>query len=172
MPSDAEFLVLRQTIASRGTVRMVLAPVTFFSWAGAVLVLMVWSDLPIGALLSLAVLAAGFEAVHALHVGVERIGRYLQVFHEEAAGRGQWEITAMQAGPPLPGAGVDPLFTVLFLIASVLNMIPALLPRPVPIELGVVGALHLAFVVRLVRARTAATRQRASDLEMYRKLQR
>ena len=35
-------------------------------------------------------------------------------------------------------------------------------------EMGVIGVLHLAFVVRVVRARGAAARQRAVELESFR----
>jgi hypothetical protein len=173
--TEPEFAALRQTIATRGTIRIVIAPATVFAWASVTLVLTLFSDLPVAALLSLAVLAGGFEAIHALHVGVERIGRYLQVFYEEAGGQGPatpplWETTAMQVGPALPGGGVDPLFTALFLCATVLNLIPALLPAPTPLEIGVVSALHLAFIVRIMRARVAAKRQRAAELDRYRLL--
>src|SRR5262249_10601333 len=78
--AESEYRVLRQTIATRGTVRMAVVPLTIIGWSATTLVLMLFSQLPMGSLLSLAVLAAGFETVHALHVGVERIGRYLQVF--------------------------------------------------------------------------------------------
>jgi hypothetical protein len=66
-------------------------------------------------------LAAGFEAVFALHVGVERIGRYLQVFHEDAGGPPAWERHAMAFGPPSAGGRVDPLFSGLFAAAAVLT---------------------------------------------------
>jgi hypothetical protein len=175
--TEAEFGVLRQTIATRGTIRIVLMPATFFTWAAVTLVLMLFSELPIAALLSLAVLAAGFEAIHALHVGVERIGRYIQVYYEEAAGADEtpgsaprWETTAMQIGPALPGGGIDPLFSVLFLCATVLNVIPVLLPQPQPIEIGVLAALHAVFGIRVIRARIAAARQRSVELERYRKI--
>lgn len=175
--TEAEFGVLRQTIATRGTIRIVLIPATFFTWAAVALVLMLFSELPIAALLSLAVLAAGFEAIHALHVGVERIGRYIQVYYEETSGADEppgsaprWETTAMQAGPALPGGGVDPLFSVLFLSATVLNVIPVLLPQPQAIEIGVIAALHAVFGIRVIRARIAAAKQRAADLEIYRKI--
>ena len=46
-------------------------------------------------LVPLLILVAGFEAIFALHVNVERIGRYLQVFHEDDDG---WEQVAMQFG--------------------------------------------------------------------------
>ncbi|MGH7553944.1 MAG: hypothetical protein ACREMQ_13055, partial [Longimicrobiales bacterium] len=117
----------------------------------------------------MAVLVGGFEAIHALHVGVERIGRYVQVYYESSESGPQWETTAMAIGPALPGGGVDPLFTVLFALAAFVNVIPALLPAPIDVrEIGVIGALHAAFVVRLVRARGAAARQRAVELESYR----
>jgi hypothetical protein len=173
--AESEFAVLRQTIATRGTVRIVTAPLTFFTWAAIVLVLVLFSELPIAALLSLAVLIAGFEAIHALHVGVERIGRYLQVYYEDTtpevpAGAPRWETTAMRAGPGLPGAGADPLFSILFLGATVLNLVAVFLPQPVPIEIGVIGVLHLLFALRVVRARLAASKQRRVELERYRAL--
>jgi hypothetical protein len=152
----------------------VIAAITFFFWVAAALVLVLFSELPIAALLSLAVLVAGFEAVHALHVGVERVGRYIQVFYEEASeGTGlqpRWETTAMQVGPALPGGGVDPLFSALFLCATVINLVPMMLPMPEPIEMGVIGVLHATFVIRVIRARIAAAKQRAVELERYRSL--
>jgi len=171
---DSEYLVLRQTIATRGTVRMVMVPVTIVGWSATTLVLMLFSQLPVGALLSLAVLAAGFETVHALHVGVERIGRYLQVFYEERGPTDEivprWETTAMAVGPTLPGGGVDPLFSILFLSATALNLIPMALPGMTMVEAAVIGALHLALAVRIIRARAAAGRQRAVELDRYREL--
>jgi hypothetical protein len=168
--NDAEFRVLRQTIAARGTARILLVPLTLTAWAALTLTLVLFSNLPIAALLPLGVLAAGFEAIHALHVGVERIGRYLQVFYEEQGNGARWEWAAMQTGTPLPGGGVDPLFTALFLSALVVNLVPALLPSPTSVELGAVGMVHAAFAVRVMRARIAARRQRATELEQYRQL--
>jgi hypothetical protein len=166
----SEFTVLRQTIASRGTVRVVLLVVTLLGWAALAVVLLLFSVLPVAVVYPLAVLAAGFEGIHALHVGVERIGRYLQVYFEGEPDGPRWETTVVSVGPALPGGGIDPLFAVLFSCAAVLNLIPALLLQPIPIEIGVLGALHLAFVVRVVRARGAAARQRAVELESFRAL--
>ncbi len=168
--TDSEFTALRQTIAVRGTVRIALLPVTFLGWAGLTTVLVLFSQLPVTVLLPLAILVAGFEAIHALHVGAERIGRYLQVFYEGELDGPRWETTAMAVGPALPGGGIDPLFTVVFTCATVINLLPALLPRPTPIEMGVIGLLHAAFLLRLVRARGAAARQRAVELESFRAL--
>ena len=77
----------------------------------------------------------------------------------------------MAVGPALPGGGIDPLFSVLFVGATLISLVLALLVRPTPVELGVLGALHAAFVVRVVRARGAAARQRAVELESFKGLQ-
>jgi hypothetical protein len=166
--SESEFAILRQTISSRGTTRVALLPVTLLGWAALACQLLFVSDVPLASLFSLAVLVGGFEAIHALHVSVERIGRYVQVYYESSEDGPRWETTAMKVGPALPGGGIDPLFTVVFVCATVINLIPALLPSPMRLQLGVIGLLHAAFLVRLVRARGAAARQRAVELESYR----
>jgi len=127
---ESEFTILRQTISSRGTTRIVLLPVTLLGWAALACQLLFVSDVPLASLFSLAVLVAGFEAIHALHVGAERIGRYVQVYYESREDGPRWETTAMKVGPALPGGGIDPLFTVVFICATVINLIPALLPSP------------------------------------------
>ncbi len=166
--TEAEYTALRQTIASRGTARMALVPVTFIGWAVVAATLTVLGGQPATSLFPLAVLAGGFEAIHALHVGVERIGRYLQVFYESTPGGPTWETTAMSVGPALPGGGVDPLFTALFACGTLVNLIPAIVSSPTRVELLVIGVLHAGLIARFVRARGAATRQRAVDLESYR----
>jgi hypothetical protein len=166
--SESEFTILRQTISSRGTTRIVLLPVTLLGWSALACQLLFVSDVPLASLFSLAVLVAGFEAIHALHVGVERIGRYVQVYYESSEGGPRWETTAMKVGPALPGGGIDPLFTLVFVCATVINLIPALLPAPGRVQLSVLGLLHVAFLVRLLRARGASARQRAVELETYR----
>ena len=168
----AEFTALRRTIAARGTVRSVIAPVACTAWAALTLGVLLYADLPAATLLSLAVLVGGFEAVHALHVGVERIGRYLQVFYEGGGSAGpQWETTAMTVGPALPGGGVDPLFSAVFVMAALLNLGAAtLVPQPTWPEFAFLAVFHAAFVFRVVRARMAATRQRAVELESFKAL--
>lgn len=168
--SETEFAVLRETIGRRGTTRMLLLPVTIIAWAAVALVLLLFADLPAAALYSLAILAAGFEAIHALHVGAERIGRYLQVHYETEPHGPRWETTAMAVGPALPGGGIDPLFSVIFVAATMANLIIVLLPRPTTLELSMLGVLHLLFLVRVIRARGAAARQRAVELESFRAL--
>jgi hypothetical protein len=151
---------------------MVLFPVTMIAWATLALIVLTFAEAPVASLLPLAIIVGGFEAIHALHVGVERIGRYLQVCYENAETGPRWETIAMAVGPALPGGGVDPLFTFVFASATFINIIPALTvqPRPTATELGVIGVLHLSTVIRIVRARGAAARQRAVELESFRAL--
>ena len=151
---------------------MVLFPVTIIAWASLALIVLTFAEAPVASLFPLAVLAGGFEAIHALHAGVERIGRYLQVYYENLETGPQWETIAMKVGPALPGGGIDPLFTLVFASATFVNVVPALAlqPRPTAIELGVIGVLHVALVIRIVRARGAAARQRAVELESFRQI--
>ena len=168
--SDAEYAVLRHTIASRGTTRIVLFPIAMIAWAGLAFIVLTFAEAPMASLYPLAVLVGGFEAIHALHVGVERIGRYLQVYYENVETGPRWENTVMSVGPALPGGGIDPLFSVVFASATFVNIIPvlALQPRATTTELAVIAALHLLLIVRIVRARGAAARQRAVELETFR----
>ena len=166
----AEFTALRHAISARGTVRIAIAAVTVGVWAILAVVLVLFSDLPLAVLLPLLVLVGGFEAVHGLHAGVERIGRYLQVYYEEGPEAPQWETAAMSVGPALPGGGVDPLFSVLFIGAAVLNLAAALPVAPIWQELAFLGVCHAAFGIRIIRARLAASRQRAIELESFKAL--
>src|SRR5262245_40348097 len=106
-PSQSEFTVLRQTIAVRGTVRMALLPLTVLGWSSFTVALRHGRStiVPLLSLVPLSVLIGGFEAIHALNVGFERIGRYLQVYYEGTADGPTWETTAMSIGPGLPGGG-------------------------------------------------------------------
>ena len=165
--SESEFAVLRSTIATRGTVRMAVLPLTVIGWALLAAGVFLYAEMPMAVVFPLAVLVAGFEAVHALHVGVERIGRYLQVNYESLPGAPQWESTAMRVGPALPGGGIDPLFTVVFMSTTFANLVPVAAIEVTRIEFGVLAMLHVIFIIRLVRARGAAARQRAVDLETF-----
>jgi hypothetical protein len=169
--TSAEFAVLRQTIALRGTTRMALVPLTLLGWAVMTLGVMLYSGPPAATIVSLVVLVGGFEAVHALHVGAERIGRYLQVYYEALPNGPRWETAVMTVGPALPGGGIDPLFSVVFVGTTLVNMIPVLVPTLTTVELGVIGLLHAGFIFRVVRARRAASRQRAVELESFKAMQ-
>ena len=163
-----EFSVLRQTIAMRGTARMLIVPATCLGWAAIATVV---TATPAAGLVPLAVLVTGFEAVHALHVGTERIGRYLQVFYEAGGDGPRWESTAMAVGPALPGGGIDPLFAGVFVGVTLLNLVVASPLRSEPVVAATTVALHLGFAIRIVRARLAASRQRAVELESFKALQ-
>ena len=163
---DEEFSALRATIRERGTVRMILLPVTLALWAGTAIATTAAVALPIAALVPLLVLAAGFEAIYALHVNVERIGRYIQVFHETEGG---WEHVAMAFGQRFPGGGPDALFSGLFLIATALNYLPIALGGTTP-ELIVAAILHLLLAFHIGTARRRAALQRQQDLERFEKI--
>lgn len=174
MTPDLEFSALRTTIASRGTVRVVLVPLSIAAWATLARGGFLPSPLGLTALVPLAVLFAGFEAVRALHVAIERIGRYLQVFHEGRPGSREdlpkWETTAMADGARLPGAGVDPLFTWVFVGATLVNAGLALGASERSLDAVAVLAAHAALVGRMWYARRAAALQRAHDLAHFTRL--
>ena len=166
-----EYRTLRDTIRERGTARVYVFLAGLAAWGALTIATAALASLPVATFLPLLVLAAAFEAVFSLHVGVERIGRYVQVFLEDPEDEDKdnlgWEHVVMEAGPPLRGTSVDPLFTVYFLIATLLNFVPVLLAEPVPLEVSVVGAAHVLVAVRMMLARRAASHQRAADLARF-----
>jgi hypothetical protein len=159
---------MRATIRERGTARMVLIPFIFIGWAGTAVATAAVITVAMSTLVPLLVLVAGFEAVFALHLNVERIGRYLQVFHEQDDG---WERVAMRFGQQFPGSGPDPLFSRHFLLATSVNFLPAALGGAVP-ELVIIAILHLIFINRVRLARAFAATQRVKDLERFQALHR
>lgn len=159
-----EYVALRATVRERGTARMVLVPFVFLGWAAAAIATAGIITVALSTIIPLLVLAAGFEAVFALHVNVERIGRYLQVFHEAEAPA--WEHVAMEFGRQFPGTGPDPLFSRLFLFGCSVNFIPAALGGETW-ELLAVGIPHLLAMYRIRMARDFAGRQRAEDLKRF-----
>jgi len=167
---DAEFRALRATIQQRGTMRMVVLPIVFIGWAGTAVATAAVITVAISTLVPLLILVAGFEAVFALHVNVERIGRYLQVFHEgEESG---WETTVSRFAQQFPGAALDPLFSRLFVLATSVNFLPAALGWENMAELVVLAALHLVFINRVRLARSFVASQRADDLQRFIALRR
>jgi hypothetical protein len=164
-----EYQNLRATIRERGTARVWIFVVGLAAWGGLVAAL--WRpDRPAwGMLVPLVVLAAAFEAIFALHTGVERIGRYLQVFHE--AERAGWEHRVMAlGGAGAPTGGGDALFSRIVIVAVLVNFVAGASASPVPAELVVLTGAHLAAIGRVLDARRRAAGQRASDLALFRKL--
>jgi hypothetical protein len=169
---QVEYTALRATIRERGTARVCIFAAGIVAWGAVATATAALASTPVSTLLPLVVLAAIFEAVFALHIGVERIGRYLQVFYETGPDTPRWEHAAMAFGRPSGAVGLDALFTAVFLLACALNLIPALIIGPTPPELIFVGGAHALFVVRLVAARAGARAQRAVDLARFRELRR
>jgi hypothetical protein len=173
-----EYIALRATIRERGTARVCIFAGGIAAWTAATIATAALASAPIATLLPLILLTAVFEAIFALHIGVERIGRYLQVFHEThdqsggSGGSDGWEHAAMAFGRPQGAASTDALFTAIFVLAALFNMAPALLLSPAPVELIFVGGAHALFVLRLLVARQAAAKQRAIDLERFQQLKR
>jgi hypothetical protein len=171
---------MRATIRERGTARMFLVPLIFIGWAGTAVATAAVITVAVSTLVPLLILVSGFEAVFALHVNVERIGRYLQVFHEKR-GEGDrpgeeqrndgWEQVAMQFGERFPGAGPDPLFSRHFLLATSVNFLPAALGGDIS-EIVLLAILHLVFINRIRMARAFAATQRVKDLERFETLLR
>jgi hypothetical protein len=172
-----EYRALRATIRERGSLRTIVIGLTVLSWAALTIVGQITGYLPVLGLVTLLVLVAGFEIVYALHVGVERIGRYLQARYETGAGLPGWEHAAMALGtPPALRLGVDPLATGLLITAAILNLLPtALVSIDGPVVAGVVSlellasaSIHLLFIIHMLRRRRLAGIQRERDLHFFR----
>ena len=160
-----EYISLRATISRRGTARVYIFALGAAAWAALTLATLALALPPVATLIPLVALAATFEAVLALHVGVERIGRYLLVVHGD-----QWERYAGTFGRPAGAIAVDALFTTPFLVAAVLTMIPLLATRPIVQELVVVAGSVLAFIVRVLVGRAGTSRQRGVDEKRFREM--
>lgn len=165
-----EYRALRATIRERGTARVWVFVAGIAAWAALTATIAALASPPVATLLPLLVLAAAFEGVFALHVGVERVGRYIQVKFEEDGGG--WEHASMAFGRPHGAAAADALFIVPFLLAACFNVAPALIAEPTGPELVFVGGAHALFVLRLIVARVAAARQRAIDLARFQELRK
>jgi hypothetical protein len=164
-----EYTALRATIRERGTARVWIFVAGLAAWAALVVTTATVSTLPLATLLPLLVLAATFEAIFGLHIGVERVGRYIQVFFEDDSERG-WEHTAMAFGRTPGPVGTDPLFAKIFWLATFVNLLPALLYRPVPVEWIACGAPHVLLAIRILVAKRQAGQQRAIDLARFQQM--
>ena len=175
-PRRSEYLVLRRTIAVRGSLRPLLLIIGTSTWAVTLLAILAWLPFPVAAAVPLLVLAATFEGINPLHFGAERIGRYLQVFYEEAGQPDRaltdtpsWERVAMRFGK-VPGVGGHPLFVPIFFLATAANYLAVLLPGPVALEMAVMAVPHVAFLAWLVAADRAMRSQRDLELQEFRRI--
>ena len=167
---QSEYETLRATIRERGTARVCAVLGGLGMWGLLVIALRLAGFHGGVALVPLLILAATFEINYFVHTGVERIGRYIQVFYEDASGTAGWETTAMNYGARFPG-GSDPLFVAIFSLSAAVNFLSALASsagQPEWIALHLIG--HLAFAYRIVSARRLAAAQRATDLDRFRSL--
>ena len=165
-----EYKALRATILERGTTRHWMLVAGLGVWSALTIAVAALASAPVATLVPLLFLAATFEAMFALHTGVERVGRYLQVFHETVPDEAAWEHTAMAYGRTFGGGGMDALFSPIFWVATLFNFLPVVLTGPAAMDWAVVGAVHLLFIVRVVIARQQSGRQRAVDLERFAQL--
>ena len=171
-----EYRALRATIRERGSLRFLVTSITFSAWAAVLTTLCAVTVVPTFVLVPLVLLVAGFELNLAIHVGVERVGRYLQVKYERdpqsAAG---WEHAVMNL--QVARGGVDALFLVVFLSALALNFVVALwLAAAItgPDEVGavraetlVVAVLHAIVAARWLQAAKYARSQRTRELPAF-----
>ena len=163
--------------------RVVVTTITFVFWAGLLLTTVALFVVAPLALIPLLVLAAGFEVVFALHVGVERIGRVIQTKYESGSDLPGWEHAAMKIGAASQAGGrTDPLFTWCFMLATALNLMAVLIVQtdpgaleeaiatldgPPPWSFALFAAIHAAFIARLMAARRFARSQRERDLQLF-----
>lgn len=166
-----EYRALRDTIRERGTARHWVVVVGLGIWAALTLAGSVIA-LPALTLVPLLVLVATFEVVFTLHTGVERVGRYIQIFHEDTAAPTAWEQVAMAYGRAFGGGGIDALFSPVFAASTLVNFIPVALSGSVAVDWTIVGAVHMLFIVRIWSARRQAAGQRAVDLDRFARLKR
>ncbi len=168
--NQAEYVALRHTISERGTVRLCAVLGGMVAWAALAIALTISGSSGAVMLVPLVILAATFEINFFIHTGVERIGRYIQVFYEERTNAVGWETTAMHYGAAFR-SGLDPLFSSIFAAAALVNFLTALVPVnrwPGWVALSLIA--HLAFGYRIVSAKKLAASQRAVDLDRFRNL--
>lgn len=179
-----EYRALRDVIGRRGSLRTVLIVTTVVAWAViAALVASLVVAMPLAFLLSLLVLVAGFEAAHALHIGAERIGRYLYVRYE-SVGAGtagartpvapMWEaaIAAFEAGRlPFGGRPSGAHFAPVFILATLTNLALASLSAT-PVERAAMATIHALVIARIALARTASRNQRRDDQAEFERILR
>jgi hypothetical protein len=171
-----EYSALRETIRTRGGARPFACLLGVIAWAAVLVAVLTWLANPVAAVVPLLVLLASFEVVRSLHLGVERIGRYVQVFFEEDAGGSAptappaWEHTAMVFGPSVPGAGVHPYFLPVYVMAIVVNFLAVLFPGPVIVELLTLAVPHLVFLVWVIYCDRGMRQQRVAELARFRAL--
>jgi hypothetical protein len=168
---ELEYQALRATIRERGTLRVCAILIGLAVWAALALGLLAADLAGAATMVPLIILAGTFEVSFFVHTGVERVGRYVQVFYEEARNVIAWETAAMNYGRSFPGGQPDPLFIRLFASAAVVNFVSSfVLTTRRPGWMVISFLAHLVFAWRLVSARRSSAAQRALDLDRFRTL--
>lgn len=166
-----EYRSLRAVIRERGSLRVALFVGTVAAWALAAAAVAALLVQPLAALVPLLILVAGFEAVHALHVGAERIGRYLYVRYEIDGGPA-WERTIGAFGSgqlPVLGRPSGAHFALVFALAVAANFMLLVLSA-LPVELAALAVIHGLAIVRFAAAASAAAGLRAQDEARFKEL--
>ncbi len=162
--STHEYAAVRQAITQRGQTKAIVALVGFLGWATLWTAAFALVNDVRAVAVSLAVLWVAFEIIRPLHIGAERLGRYLQVFHETPGQLPAWEHTAMALGAAVPGAAGHPLYVPLFVGATLLNGTALWVEGPLTFEGALMLGPHLALLWWLWRADRAMRVQRTDDL--------
>jgi hypothetical protein len=170
-----EFMALRETIRARGTARPLAFLGGLVAWAAVLSTVLIWLPYPMASVVPLLILLATFEVVRTIHLGVERIGRYIQVFFEERTGGTPggppaWEHVAMRFGPSLPGAGGHPFYQPIVLLATVVNFLAVVLPGPLLVEVTTLAIPHVALIAWMFYCDRGMRKQRASELARFREI--
>jgi hypothetical protein len=169
-----EYDSLRAALRLRVTLGPVLLVAVILGWAALTLWVFTTDVVSAATLVPLVMLAAGFEALYALHVSAERLARYIQVEYEETASASpaaapRWETTSLSYRQRFTPSGSNALFSALFFIATIVNYVPAAVSGTVQ-ELAGVGLAHTLFAVRILVASRRAARLRSEDLDRFRTL--
>ncbi len=159
-----EYRALRAAIGRRGSLKAVLVVTTVIAWALVATLIAALVAMPLAFVMPLLVLLAGFEAGHALHIGTERIGRYLYVRYEKGRAP-MWETAIAAFAPgrmPFGGRPAGAHYAALFTLATLANLAVAALSAT-PLELAALAVIHALVIGRFVLARAASLNQRRDD---------
>jgi hypothetical protein len=166
-----EYDSLRAAIRIRLALTPALLVLAVLGWAALTLWVFTTDVVSAATLVPLMVLAAGFEAIHALHLGAARRACYLQAAFEEPATSAtpRWETTTLSYRQRFGRIGSNATFSTLVGVATVVNFLPAAVSGTAE-ELAGIGIAHALLVLRIVTATRRAARLQHDDLDRFRLL--
>jgi len=159
-----EYDSLRAAIRVRSVATPALLVLAILGWAALTLWVFTSDVVSAATLVPLIALVAGFEALYLLHLHTTRLAAYLQVAYDAP-----WETTSLSYRQRFGPFGSNSLFAILFVLATLVNVVPAAVSGA-PEELAGIGVAHALFVIRIIVATRRATRLEAEDLERFRSL--